>query len=410
MPVGHHFRGRRRLRPKRRPVRGAGVEHPPQVHQRTHEEELGPDQFQVKEHIQIMDLDSDDSGTDPEEFGEFVTLQLSELRDNVQCPICLGIIKRTRTVMGCLHRFCRECIDKSIRLGNNECPACRMHCASRRSMRNDLGFDALISSVYTDVEKYEEEELVLQEEERTCNQQIQETIAQISHRQSEALAKVPTTSKETASLSRLRVPCNSQNAYSRRKNNQSTRIQAFDENEGENCTEGNSSSPIDEHQIEVRQRRRDKPTSILPGQTSLRALNGAKVSETTTGPATEDMTGSPSPSNLDTLNWARGGARSRTRHGQANGSKATRSNRIPKLADHLASSGKNEEHPMITALAQGVQIIWKKNNCAPNLNSSSSMDVLKPPPPHNVVNWASNKSVLQILEGREIPRGHCTLP
>lgn len=28
-----------------------------------------------------------------------------------------GIIRKTRTVMECLHRFCRECIDKSMRLG-----------------------------------------------------------------------------------------------------------------------------------------------------------------------------------------------------------------------------------------------------------------------------------------------------
>jgi hypothetical protein len=28
-----------------------------------------------------------------------------------------GIIRKTRTVMECLHRFCRDCIDKSMRLG-----------------------------------------------------------------------------------------------------------------------------------------------------------------------------------------------------------------------------------------------------------------------------------------------------
>uniref|UniRef100_A0A804PDC0 RING-type domain-containing protein n=1 Tax=Zea mays TaxID=4577 RepID=A0A804PDC0_MAIZE len=68
-----------------------------------------------------------------------------------------GIIRKTRTVMECLHRFCRDCIDKSMRLGNNECPACRTHCASRRSLRDDPNYDALIAALYPDIDKYEEE-------------------------------------------------------------------------------------------------------------------------------------------------------------------------------------------------------------------------------------------------------------
>ena len=116
--------------------------------------------------------------------------------------------------MECLHRFCRDCIDKSMRLGygakhhisfcflkemttyfwnhvtvsilkrgiyslimppghnwvlfiyniimlwlcrNNECPACRTHCASRRSLRDDPNYDALIAALYPDIDKYEEE-------------------------------------------------------------------------------------------------------------------------------------------------------------------------------------------------------------------------------------------------------------
>lgn len=40
---------------------------------------------------------------------------------------------------------------------NNECPACRTHCASRRSLRDDPNYDALIATLYPDIEKYEEE-------------------------------------------------------------------------------------------------------------------------------------------------------------------------------------------------------------------------------------------------------------
>jgi len=40
---------------------------------------------------------------------------------------------------------------------NNECPACRTHCASRRSLRDDPNFDALVAAIYPDLDKYEEE-------------------------------------------------------------------------------------------------------------------------------------------------------------------------------------------------------------------------------------------------------------
>lgn len=73
-------------------------------------------------------------------------VDLEEIRKYVQCPICLGtcssaqsiyltlhklpldcsyivnfffiiagIIRKTRTFMECLHRFCQVCIDKSMR-------------------------------------------------------------------------------------------------------------------------------------------------------------------------------------------------------------------------------------------------------------------------------------------------------
>ncbi|CAI9787303.1 unnamed protein product [Fraxinus pennsylvanica] len=56
---------------------------------------------------------------------------------------------------------------------------------------------------------------------------------------------------------------------------------------------------------------------------------------------TQEFGDSPSPSIPQTLNWGPGGARSRTRHGLANGRKAAR--RISRVADYLDISGKNEE-------------------------------------------------------------------
>ena len=62
------------------------------------------------------------------------------------CPVCLGYMKKTFIVMECLHRFCGECIQKCLRLGKKECPSCRVHIPSRRSLRPDLNYDALVST------------------------------------------------------------------------------------------------------------------------------------------------------------------------------------------------------------------------------------------------------------------------
>lgn len=42
---------------------------------------------------------------------------MKEVISLMELCLLVGIIRKTRTVMECLHRFCRECIDKSMRLG-----------------------------------------------------------------------------------------------------------------------------------------------------------------------------------------------------------------------------------------------------------------------------------------------------
>lgn len=87
-----------------------------------------------------------------------MTLAVRTLNQELTCPVCLGIIHDTMTVLECMHRFCSECIEKCLRIGKKECPACRVHVPSRRSLRNDPSFDMLISKIYPNLEEYEEKE------------------------------------------------------------------------------------------------------------------------------------------------------------------------------------------------------------------------------------------------------------
>lgn len=91
-----------------------------------------------------------------------VRVQLKVLSPEFHCSVCLSYIKNTRIVKECLHRFCNDCIEKCLRIGKRECPQCRIHIPSRRSLRADTKFDNLIKSIYGDIEKlekYEEEEV-----------------------------------------------------------------------------------------------------------------------------------------------------------------------------------------------------------------------------------------------------------
>eukprot|EP00466_Bigelowiella_natans_P012593 jgi/Bigna1/52194/estExt_Genewise1Plus.C_60119 len=97
-----------------------------------------------------------------------VSIKVRTLNSDFTCPICLGILRDTMTVMECLHRFCRECIELSIRMGQKQCPACRTRVPSRRNLRKDEYFDSLIAKIYPDLDK------VSEEEENEINQLISE--------------------------------------------------------------------------------------------------------------------------------------------------------------------------------------------------------------------------------------------
>lgn len=40
--------------------------------------------------------------------------------------VCLGIIRNCTAICECLHRFCADCIENSLRYGKKECPQCKL--------------------------------------------------------------------------------------------------------------------------------------------------------------------------------------------------------------------------------------------------------------------------------------------
>ncbi|RVE61050.1 hypothetical protein OJAV_G00166990 [Oryzias javanicus] len=94
------------------------------------------------------------------------------LHSELMCPICLDMLKNTMTTKECLHRFCADCIITALRSGNKECPTCRKKLVSKRSLRPDPNFDALISKIYPSRDEYEaHQERVLARISKHNNQQ-----------------------------------------------------------------------------------------------------------------------------------------------------------------------------------------------------------------------------------------------
>lgn len=77
------------------------------------------------------------------------------LHNELMCPICLDMLKKTMTTKECLHRFCQDCIITALRSGNKECPTCRKKLVSKRSLRPDPNFDLLIAKIYPSRDEYE---------------------------------------------------------------------------------------------------------------------------------------------------------------------------------------------------------------------------------------------------------------
>nr|GEY86652.1 hypothetical protein [Tanacetum cinerariifolium] len=272
--------------------------------------------------------------------------------------------------MECLHRFCRECIDKSMRLGNNECPACRTHCASRRSLRDDPNFDALIALLFPDIDKYEAEEMAFHEEEKARNNQIQASIAQTSRRQLEALGKKRASAKATANAFLRRSQGNPRNLRGRSRKSTEPQVSDDEADSDDNDNGGSSSSSDDEPSIEVTPKRYKRwsrgqssaPSSSANGQCD----DEAKGTRKSVG-ASVGLVGGP-----EVLSWGGAGFRSHTR------SKSAKNNRFYRLINHLQKSplidDKLEIHLKLVSLDEhNISHMQNSNVCCKPTTSTTNI-------------------------------------
>ena len=75
-------------------------------------------------------------------------VDIKEINKEFICPICLDTLRFTLINPSCLHRFCKECIEKHLRLGKSDCPMCRISISTHRSLREDPDTDNKILETY----------------------------------------------------------------------------------------------------------------------------------------------------------------------------------------------------------------------------------------------------------------------
>ncbi|CAD8107772.1 unnamed protein product [Paramecium sonneborni] len=122
-------------------------------------------------------IDSDKQPTDP---------QIVKIKEDLQCPICLSLFEQPVYIKDCSHRYCKKCIEKSIRLQKDKsCPTCRKKIATRRDLRVDEVVTKILNTVVPDIEQYRiQEEIQIQQaiknlsQQRQKNEEIQKLVSQ----------------------------------------------------------------------------------------------------------------------------------------------------------------------------------------------------------------------------------------
>lgn len=98
--------------------------------------------------MEMLELTEYDRERKPQEITMDSEMAISprSLFREIVCPICLDILSQTRAAPECLHRFCKNCIEKIVK---KECPVCRKKLPPNvKTFKEDPKFDQLIAKIY----------------------------------------------------------------------------------------------------------------------------------------------------------------------------------------------------------------------------------------------------------------------
>jgi len=102
----------------------------------------------------LCSLNGNRNHSEPAVAVNLLTPQLCWARLVFGYPLCGLFLVTVLTILWVCDRFCQECIVTALRSGNKECPTCRKKLVSKRSLRPDPNFDALINKIYPNRDDY----------------------------------------------------------------------------------------------------------------------------------------------------------------------------------------------------------------------------------------------------------------
>ena len=89
----------------------------------------------------------------------------SLIRKELECPICLRIMREPVISRSCGHVYCKECIEKYIRQDklSKKCPTCRIPITNRRHLVKEPILEHIIKTAFPDLEDYlkREEDVIM---------------------------------------------------------------------------------------------------------------------------------------------------------------------------------------------------------------------------------------------------------